>query len=136
MDVGTAKPWAWERAAVRHHGIDLVEASETFTVARFVEMADQVIADATARRAPLIVTGGTPLYYKALFEGLFEGPGADAAVRAKLSTLPSDELVRRLAEVAPAAAGRVHENATKPLVPALDAPQVSERPSAARGAHG
>src|SRR5687768_10162116 len=66
MDVGTAKPTPPERAEVRHHLVDVVEPDETFTVARFVEAADAVIADALVRSAPLIVTGGTPLYYKAL----------------------------------------------------------------------
>src|SRR4051812_36098089 len=60
MDIGTAKPTADERARVRHHLIDVVEPSETFTVARFVEMADATIADAAARKVPLVATGGTP----------------------------------------------------------------------------
>src|SRR6266704_6405960 len=70
MDIGTAKPTAVERAEVVHHLIDVVEPNQTFTVARFVEMADAVIRDA---KGPLIATGGTPLYYKALFEGVFDG---------------------------------------------------------------
>src|SRR5437868_3051458 len=73
MDVGTAKPTQAERREVRHHLLDLVGPDETFAVARFVELADCAIADASSRGARLIVTGGTPLYYKALFEGLFEG---------------------------------------------------------------
>src|SRR6185312_1967030 len=46
MDVGTAKPTSVERAEVRHRLIDVVEADETFTVARFVEAADEVIRGA------------------------------------------------------------------------------------------
>ena len=81
MDIGTAKPTAAERAQVVHHLIDVVEPNQTFTVARFVEMADAIIRNA---KVPLIATGGTPLYYKALFEGLFEGPPADEAIRERL----------------------------------------------------
>src|SRR5438094_7996836 len=80
MDIGTAKPSAEQRTRVRHHVIDVVDPSEEFTVARFVEMAEEVIRDAQARRIRLIATGGTPLYYKALFEGIFEGPGANPAI--------------------------------------------------------
>src|SRR5689334_921062 len=87
MDIGTAKPTAQEQRLVRHHLIDVVDANEQFTVARFVEMADAVIADAAARSVPVVVTGGTPLYYKALFEGLFEGPSADQAVRERLRSV-------------------------------------------------
>src|SRR5690348_16360715 len=71
MDIGTAKPTHQEQAEIPHHLIDVVDPNQTFTVARFVELADQVIRDANARGVPLIATGGTPLYYKALFEGLF-----------------------------------------------------------------
>src|SRR5687767_3983987 len=120
MDVGTAKPSAAERAAVPHHLIDVVGPDEAFTVARFVELADAVIADARRRGVPLVLTGGTPLYYKALFEGLFEGPPADEAVRARLRTLSGHELFRRLSEVDPAAAARIHVNDQKRLVRALE----------------
>src|SRR5215212_543634 len=58
MDVGTAKPTPAERAAVPHHLIDVVEPDQRFTVARFVEIADEVIRDAQARRVPLVLTGG------------------------------------------------------------------------------
>src|SRR5689334_24184287 len=87
MDIGTAKPTPAERAEVRHHLIDVVDPDQPFTVARFVEMADAVIADAGVRGVPLIATGGTPLYYKALFEGLFGGPGADEDVRQRLRAM-------------------------------------------------
>src|SRR5688572_32818819 len=69
MNIGTAKPTAAERAEVRHHLIDIVDPNETFTVAQFVELAERVIRDARPRGATLIVTGGTPLYFKSLFEG-------------------------------------------------------------------
>ena len=128
MDIGTAKPTATERAEVRHHLIDLVNPNETYTVARFVEQADEVIADAAARSTPLVVTGGTPLYYKALFEGLFDGPPADENVRRRLRSLPNDELMRRLAQVDPDAGGRIHVNDGKRLVRALEVHELTGRP--------
>jgi tRNA dimethylallyltransferase len=128
MDIGTAKPSPAEQARVPHHLLDLVRPDEVFTVARFVESADRTIADAAARKQPLIATGGTPLYYKALFEGLFEGPGADAELRARLTALPNDELARRLADVDPAAAARIHVNDLKRLVRALEVFELTGRP--------
>jgi tRNA dimethylallyltransferase len=128
MDVGTAKPTAAERAEVRHHLIDVVEPTETFTVARFVELADGVIADAHGRGVPLIATGGTPLYYKALFEGLFEGPPADEAVRERLRQEGGEALHRRLSEVDPEAATRIHANDTKRLIRALEVYELTGRP--------
>src|SRR5215213_2919613 len=90
MDVGTAKPSSQEQRAVRHHVIDVVEPDQPFTAARFVELADATIADARSRGVPLIAVGGTPLYFKVLFEGMFEGPGADEDVRARLRAVPNE----------------------------------------------
>src|SRR5947208_14688322 len=53
MDIGTAKPSRRGRDEVRHHLIDVVEPIEVFTVARFVELADAVVADARARNVRL-----------------------------------------------------------------------------------
>jgi tRNA dimethylallyltransferase len=128
MDVGTAKPTPAERAEVRHHLIDLVEPTEEFTVARFVELADAAVADARARGVPLIATGGTPLYYKALFEGLFEGPPADEELRARLREQGGEAMHRRLSEVDPEAAARIHANDTKRLVRALEVYELTGRP--------
>ena len=128
MDVGTAKPTAADRAAVRYHGVDLVDADQAFTTAKFVEGADATIADAAARGVPLVATGGTPLYYKALFEGLFDGPPADAAVRDRLYAEPGDVLHARLAAVDPAAAARIHANDQRRLVRALEVFELTGRP--------
>ena len=128
MDVGTAKPSPAERGSVPHYGLDVVDPSEPFTVARFVELADAVIADVARRGVPLVATGGTPLYYKALFDGLFEGPAADEETRARLRGFPNDELYRRLTEADPAAAARIHPNDQKRLVRALEVYELTGQP--------
>jgi len=127
MNIGTAKPTVAEQADIRHHLIDLVEPVEVFTVARFVELADTVIADARDRKIPLIATGGTPLYYKALFEGLFEGPPADDAVRLRLSNESGEVLHNRLSQVDPEAAARIHANDTRRLIRALEVYEITGR---------
>jgi len=125
MDIGTAKPVALQQKEAVHHLIDLVEPNETFTVARFVEMADALIATA---KAPLIVVGGTPLYYKALFEGLFEGPAANEEIRGRLRNADLAELHARLQAIDPAAASRIHVNDRKRLVRALEVYEITGRP--------
>jgi len=128
MDIGTARPTPRERAEVTHHLIDLVAPNESFSVARFVDLADEVIRNAGVSKITLIATGGTPLYYKALFEGLFEGPSADPSLRARLGSLPNDELHARLTAVDPAAAERIHLNDTKRLIRALEVHELTGRP--------
>jgi len=128
MDIGTAKPTAAERAEVLHHGVDVVEPVEEFTVAKFVTLADATIAQATESGRPLIITGGTPLYFKSLFDGIFEGPGADAALREELRTLPNAVLHAQLSHVDPTAAARIHENDTKRLIRAIEVFKLTGKP--------
>lgn len=128
MDIGTAKPSAAERARVPHHLIDLVEPNEDFTVARFVDLADAAIEHARRRGVPLIATGGTPLYYKAVFEGLFDGPGADPSIRDRLNATDPAELHERLSQVDPPAAARIHRNDRKRLVRALEIYELTGKP--------
>lgn len=124
MDIGTAKPSAEARREVPHHCIDLVEPSESFSVARYVEHADRAIARIAAAGDVPLAVGGTNLYVKALSEGLFEGPSADPELRAELRRRAESEglaaLHAELAEVDPDAAGRIHPNDAKRIVRALE----------------
>jgi tRNA dimethylallyltransferase len=128
MDIGTAKPTRDEQAKVRHHLIDLAEPNQTFAVSRFVELADQVITDASKRGVTLVATGGTPMYYKALFEGLFDGPSADASLRESLASESNATLHARLIEVDPSAAARIHLNDRRRLIRALEVFQLTGKP--------
>ncbi|HUX14914.1 MAG TPA: tRNA (adenosine(37)-N6)-dimethylallyltransferase MiaA [Phycisphaerae bacterium] len=103
-----------------------------FSTARWVELADAAIADVTARGRAAIVSGGTALYLKALLEGLFEGPAADEQVRARLSAEAeangADVLHRRLAQVDPEAAGRIHPNDLRRIIRALEVWELTGSP--------
>ncbi|MFN4242884.1 MAG: tRNA (adenosine(37)-N6)-dimethylallyltransferase MiaA [Tepidisphaerales bacterium] len=132
MDIGTAKPSPAERAAVVHHGLDLVEPTETYTVARFVAYADAVIADARRRGVGLICVGGTPLYFMALFRGLFDGPPADESLRLALQQMPADQRFAELQRVDPVAASRLHPNDTKRVVRALEVYRLTGQPLSAQ----
>jgi tRNA dimethylallyltransferase len=124
MDIGSAKPTPAEQQAVPHHLLDLLGASEEFSVAQYVAAAADAARDILARgRAPLFV-GGTPLYLKGLLRGLFDGPPADWALRRELEAIAdragSAALHEQLAAVDPAAADRLHPNDTRRLIRALE----------------
>jgi tRNA dimethylallyltransferase len=125
MDVGTAKATAQQRLEIKHHLIDVARPDELFSVARFVEQADAVIAES---KCPLVATGGTPLYFKALFAGLFAGPSADEAVRTRLRSLSGAELHERLKRVDAAAAARIHVGDHKRLIRALEVYELTGKP--------
>ncbi len=132
MDIGTAKPSVEVRRKIPHHLIDVVDPSEEFSVARYVELADRAIADIQSRGKPIFVVGGTPLYVKALSEGLFEGPGADRGIRERLRREASEEggsaLHARLEQVDPVSANRIHPNDLRRLVRALEVFELTGRP--------
>lgn len=114
LDVGTAKPTADERARVPHHGLDLVEPTETFDVARFRAVADAAIVDIAARGRPIVVAGGTGLWVRVVCRGLCPAPPRAPRIRAALRAIAAragvPELHRMLAAVDPAVATRVHPN--------------------------
>ncbi len=124
MDIGTAKPSPADRQAAGYHLIDVVEPSESFSVARFVDLADAAIADVVSRRKRVLAVGGTALYMKALSEGLFEGPSGAPELRAELHARGqregADALHAELTRIDPAAAARVHRNDLRRIVRALE----------------
>ncbi len=132
MDIGTAKPPLAVRSEIPHHLIDVVEPSDDCTVANFVTDAERALADIQRRGKPLFLVGGTVLYLKALTEGLFEGPGADEAVRARLhetaAAQGSAALFQRLNEVDPVAAERIHPNDLRRIVRALEVFELTGKP--------
>ncbi|MEM8873147.1 MAG: tRNA (adenosine(37)-N6)-dimethylallyltransferase MiaA [Planctomycetota bacterium] len=128
MDIGTAKPTPAERERVPHHGLDLVEPSEAFTARRFVEYADRVVEDCRRRDVPLVAVGGTPLYWKSWLEGIFDGPSADAMLRAELDALPNEALMAELQRVDPPTAERLHVNDRRRLTRAVEVHRLTGTP--------
>lgn len=86
FDIGTAKPTVEERSRVPHLGLDVADPAERYSAAAWAESADGWLESTRAEgRLPLVV-GGTGLYLRALFEGLFEEPPLDPSRRAALAT--------------------------------------------------
>ncbi|HSK53222.1 MAG TPA: tRNA (adenosine(37)-N6)-dimethylallyltransferase MiaA [Clostridia bacterium] len=125
LDIGTAKATAADRARVPHHGLDLVEADEPFSVADWAKHARGVLAELAERRAVAILAGGTGLYLRAIARGIdTDALPSDAAVRARLeASLASDgldALVARLEALAPTSAARVDLRNPRRVVRALE----------------
>lgn len=131
MDIGTAKPAVELRGQIPHYCIDVVEPSDSFSVARYVECADRAIDTARAAGSVALAVGGTSLYIKALSEGLFEGPSVGEEVRTRLSQRAEQEglaaLHAELSRVDPVAAARIHPNDAKRIIRALEVHQASGR---------
>lgn len=108
MDIGTAKPTWAERAEVPHHGIDLVEASEQYSVEAYARLARSVVADCAARERHVLVVGGSGFYLKSFFVPVQDGIETPAEIRAEVAALFAQAgLPGLLAELAPYDAGQV-----------------------------
>ncbi|WP_343761070.1 tRNA (adenosine(37)-N6)-dimethylallyltransferase MiaA [Deinococcus depolymerans] len=114
LDIGTAKPAAPDRAAAPHHLLDVVDVTEPFDVARFVELAEAAIAGILARGQVPLVVGGTGFYLAALTRGLPLTPPSDAALRAdveaELAVRGLDALLADVQAINPAEAARLERN--------------------------
>lgn len=141
LDIGTAKPSGEVRRQVPHHLIDLVEPNEPFSAADFQAAAEQAINDITRSGKRIFVVGGTGLYIKALVQGLVDSPSGAGEVRKELEAMAckvgKEEMLRRLAEVDPVTAARLHPNDQVRIIRALESHRLTGRPiSADRSAHG
>lgn len=123
LDIGTAKPTRKERAAVPHHGLDLIRPGERYSAGRYARSAAGWIEDVRDRGKLPVVVGGTGLYVRALAEGLFEQPAMDAdrrrAIEAWAAGLEPLELVRWAGRLDAGFAGGGRQRAIRSIEVAL-----------------
>ena len=132
MDIGTAKPTLEERQAARHHLINCIDISQPFSVADYQSLVDTAIADIQNRGKQVLLVGGAGLYFRAVVDGLFEGPGADPALRAQLEQEAAQHgvnaLHERLRASDPASADRIHPNNIVRVIRALEVHELTGTP--------
>ena len=132
MDIGTAKPTLEEQHAARHHLIDCVDITKPFSVADYQSLADAAIIDIHNRRKQVILVGGAGLYFRAIVDGLFEGPDADVSLRKRLEQEAAqhgiDTLHNRLRTCDPISADRIHPNNLVRVIRALEVYELTGTP--------
>lgn len=129
MDIGTAKPAPEILARVPHHLIDIIDPAEAYSAARFREDALKCMAQITAKGRIPLLAGGTMLYFRALERGLSDLPASDPELRASLEADMVREgsvvMHRRLQQIDPAAAARIHPNDPQRIQRALEVHQLT-----------
>jgi tRNA dimethylallyltransferase len=83
LDIGTAKPGEDEMRGVPHHLIDILECEASYSAGLFSRMASEIIADLHRQGKLPIIAGGTGLYLRSLFYGLFSSPSRNEDFRKK-----------------------------------------------------
>jgi len=136
MDIGTAKPTVSEQALVRHHLIDLVDATQAFTVAQFQIAYQCAVDEITSRGGRALLVGGTGLYVRAVVDGLTL-PGQWPEVRARLDdelvALGPQALHQRLCQLDPTAGSKMEPNNSRRIIRALEVCEGSGRPFSSFG---
>lgn len=125
LTVGTAAPTVEEMDGIPHHGIGIVDVTESFSVADWVTMADGWIEDITRRGKLPILCGGTGLYLDSLVQiGSFTENDRDDKLRAELSEFAkihgNEALHDRLRQIDPEAAEAIHYNNVKRVIRAIE----------------
>lgn len=138
MDIGTAKPDAATLSRYPHHLVDILDPAEAYSAARFVtDVVPLIDAALAAGRIPLLV-GGTMLYFRALTQGLARLPGADPALRARITAQAEAQgwpaVHAQLAAVDALSAARIHPNDPQRIQRALEVYYLSGEPLSAHHA--
>ena len=124
MDVGTAKVTPEEMDGIPHHMIDVADPAESFSAARFVEMADPILRDILSRGKTAVIAGGTGLYVDALIQGRAFAPcpatGKREALEAEADLMGMEHMLDRLRQVDPDSAARLHLSDRKRILRALE----------------
>jgi tRNA dimethylallyltransferase len=131
MDIGTAKPDAETLRLAPHALIDIRDPAESYSAAEFREDALAAMTASTGRGRVPLLTGGTMLYFKALSGGLAALPPASPELRESLEQQSRElgwaALHRRLAELDPPIARRIHPNDPQRIQRALEVIELTGR---------
>ncbi|KAF2956794.1 tRNA (adenosine(37)-N6)-dimethylallyltransferase MiaA [Marinitoga sp. 38H-ov] len=122
MNIGTAKPTNEEQQKIKHHLIDFVEPDQYYNAYMYRLDALKAIEDILNRGKIPIISGGTGLYFDAVYKGFFESPSS-LTLRSYLRKLENSQpgIIREiLKDVDPESYLRIHQNDLKRSIRALE----------------
>ncbi|WP_367109498.1 tRNA (adenosine(37)-N6)-dimethylallyltransferase MiaA [uncultured Psychrobacter sp.] len=124
MNIGTAKPSAAELERYPHHLVNIIDPTQTYSVAQFVnDVALLIDRCHQSHKIPLLV-GGTMMYYMALLDGLSPVPDSDESVRKQVERWRQNDgieaLYQYLAEVDPVSHKRLKPTDTQRITRAIE----------------
>ena len=130
LNIGTAKPTPEEMQGVPHHLIGFLDPSQPFSVADYVGLASESIAEISRRGKLPIVAGGTGLYARSLLGGLsFSPQGRDDTLREELRRKAEckgpQALLEELRTFDPESAERIHPNNVGRVIRAIEVYRVT-----------
>jgi tRNA dimethylallyltransferase len=132
MDIITSKPPLASRRIIPHHLLSIISLDKEYNVTRYNKDAVRKIKEILKRgKIPLIV-GGTGLYMSILIDGIFKSSASSKVIRNRLyrqaEELGSEYLYKRLNNIDPESASRIHPHDTKRIIRALEVFQSTGQP--------
>ncbi|MFC7450098.1 tRNA (adenosine(37)-N6)-dimethylallyltransferase MiaA [Rhodococcus daqingensis] len=134
MDIGTAKLPPDQRRGIPHHQLDVLEVTETATVANYQRAARADVQAIVARGAVPIIVGGSMMYVQSLLDD-WSFPATDPTVRARWEAVLAERGVAgvhaELVKADPEAAATILPTDGRRMVRALEVVELTGRPFAA-----
>ena len=134
MDIGTAKLPPDKRRGIPHHRLDVLDVTETASVADFRDEAEREISEIRERGNVPILCGGSMMYLQALIDG-WSIPDTDPRVRARyerrLEEIGVAALHQELSRIDPEAARTILSTDPRRTVRALEVVEITGRPFSA-----
>lgn len=132
MDIGTAKPTPLQRQSVRHWMIDIVDPDTIYSAYQFSQESVRIIRERSIEGVPLLICGGTGLYFQALSKGLGPAVSPDLHVRDQLQkmvdTQGKEALFAKLQQVDPVTSAQSHANNVARNIRAMEVFQITGQP--------
>ncbi|MET8426811.1 tRNA (adenosine(37)-N6)-dimethylallyltransferase MiaA [Nocardia sp. NPDC004860] len=134
MDIGTAKLPVSERRGIPHHQLDVLDITETATVAAYQTAARADVEAIMARGRTPVIVGGSMMYVQALLDD-WDFPATDPEIRAKWEAVLADRgtvaVHEALKRTDPVAAQTILPTDGRRMVRALEVVELTGEPFAA-----
>ena len=125
MDIATAKPTKDEMQGIKHHLIGFQPIDKKFSVAEYVELANECIERIHSEGDMPVIAGGTGLYIDSLLQNIqFSKEDNNTEIRKELTDLFDEKgaeyMLESLREIDPETAERLHLKDKSRIIRALE----------------
>jgi tRNA dimethylallyltransferase len=124
LNIGTDKPKLNVLNKYPHHCINIIDPSKSFDAVQYTKYSNKCIEDVLSRNKKPLVVGGTGLYIKSFLKPIFDGPGKNSIIRAKLNEIINNKgntfLYNKLKKIDPDYSSKISPNDIKRIIRALE----------------
>lgn len=132
LDIGSAKPEPLILDRYPHHLISIYEPDQPVNAGMYKKAAEEAIQDCHNREILPMLSGGTGMYFNALYFGMFSLPSSDSGVRqsllARLEAEGLESLYQELLQKDPCSQSRVMPRDKQRILRNLEVIEVTGRP--------